>query len=100
MSNFRNALRILRSKASNDTELGSAFEQLSKVFLENDETQKQQFSQIWHYSDWAKEQTNYSIKDIGIDLVAKLRDQDGFCAIQNQTWTLSYQRLQPLIFID
>ena len=82
LSALQNALSTIRDKASNDTELGNAFERLSKVFLENDATQTQQYSQVWHYSDWAKEQEGYTTKDIGIDLVAKLRDEDGYCAIQ------------------
>ena len=82
MSSLQNALSIIREKANNDTELGSAFERLTKVFLENDATQTQQYSKVWHYSDWAREQEGYATKDIGIDLVAKLRDEDGYCAIQ------------------
>lgn len=82
LSALQKALSTIRDKAINDTELGNAFERLSKVFLENDATQTQQYSQVWHYSDWAKEQEGYTTKDIGIDLVAKLRDEDGYCAIQ------------------
>ena len=82
MSSLQNALSIIREKAKNDTELGNAFERLTKVFLENDATQTQQYSKVWHYSDWAREQEGYATKDIGIDLVAKLRDEDGYCAIQ------------------
>jgi predicted helicase len=82
MSTLRQALEIIRKQASNTTELGTAFEKLCKVFLENDATQAQQYSQVWHYSDWAKNQEGYGQKDIGIDLVAKLRDEDGYCAIQ------------------
>ena len=82
MSELQKALSIIREKAINDTELGNAFERLSKVFLENDATQTQQYSKVWHYSDWAREQEGYATKDIGIDLVAKLRDEDGYCAIQ------------------
>ena len=82
MSALQKALSTIREKANNDTELGNAFERLSKVFLENDATQTQQYSRVWHYSDWAREQEGYTTKDIGIDLVAKLRDEDGYCAIQ------------------
>ena len=82
LSALQNALSTMRDKANNDTELGNAFERLSKVFLENDATQTQQYSQVWQYTDWAKEREGYTAKDIGIDLVAKLRDEDGYCAIQ------------------
>ena len=82
MSSLQKALTTIREQASNTTELGNAFERLSKVFLENDATQTQQYSKVWHYEDWAKEHEGYSIKDIGIDLVAKLRDEEGYCAVQ------------------
>ncbi len=82
MSALQKALSTIREQASNTTELGNAFERLAKVFLENDATQTQQYSKIWHYEDWAKEHEGYSTKDIGIDLVAKLRDEEGYCAIQ------------------
>ena len=82
MSALQKALSEIREQASNSTELGNAFERLSKVFLENDATQTQQYSKVWHYEDWAKEHEGYAVKDIGIDLVAKLRDEEGYCAIQ------------------
>ncbi|MDA8942316.1 DEAD/DEAH box helicase family protein [Alphaproteobacteria bacterium] len=82
MSALQKALATIREQASNTTELGNAFERLSKVFLENDATQTQQYSKVWHYEDWAKEHEGYSVKDIGIDLVAKLRDEEGYCAVQ------------------
>ena len=82
MSALQKALAIIREQASNTTELGNAFERLAKVFLENDATQTQQYSKVWHYEDWAKEHEGYSVKDIGIDLVAKLRDEEGYCAVQ------------------
>ena len=82
MSSLQKTLGIIRERASNTTEMGTAFEKLCKVFLENDATQAQQYSQVWEYSDWAKDRKEYSNKDIGIDLVAKLRDEEGYCAIQ------------------
>ena len=82
MSALQKALATIREQASNTTELGNAFERLAKVFLENDATQVQQYSKVWHYEDWAKEHEGYSVKDIGIDLVAKLRDEEGYCAVQ------------------
>ena len=81
-SQFQQALEIIRNKALNDVELGASFEKLVKVFLENDATQSQEYEKVWHYSDWAKEKLGASPTDIGIDLVAKLRDGSGFCAIQ------------------
>ncbi len=81
-SNFQQAIEIIRERATNETEVGTAFEKLSKVFFENDATQTQQYSKVWHYSDWAKDREGYSQIDIGIDLVAEMSDGSGFCAVQ------------------
>jgi len=81
-SSLQQALQIIRDKSSNDKELGDAFEKLSKVFLENDATQTQEYSEVWTYTDWAKDRKGYSDQDIGIDIVAKLRVGSGYCAVQ------------------
>lgn len=81
-SNFREAIKLIREKEINQTDVGTAFEKLVKVFLENDATQTQQYEKVWRYSEWAGERKGYARKDIGIDLVAKIRDQDTFCSIQ------------------
>ena len=62
-------------------DMGTAFEDLCLVFLRNDPTQQTQFSDVWRYTEWARSQ-GLSGKDTGIDLVAKLRDEDSYCAIQ------------------
>lgn len=81
-SNFQQALSLIRQKSNNDKELGDYFERLCKVYFENDDVQKQYFSEVYTYSEWAKSRPEYSSFDIGIDLVAKLRDEDGFASIQ------------------
>ena len=57
---FATVLDSLRANSKTDNDLGNSFEQLTKVFLENDDIQKDEFSKVWHYSDWAKTQSNYS----------------------------------------
>lgn len=81
-STFTNTINSLRKNSRNDIELGNSFEDLVRLFLENDAIQKEQFSKVWKYSDWAKKHNNYSPNDIGIDLIAKLRNEDDYCAIQ------------------
>ena len=81
-SKLQVALQIIRDRASSTTEQGKAFERLVKVFLENDPTQKQQYNKVWHYADWAQKHTEYPSTDTGIDLVAEMKDEEGFCAIQ------------------
>lgn len=80
-SNLRKVLETFREDSSTRTELGRYFERLTKIYLEHDEIQKQQFSKVWTYKDWAKEH-GYQSQDIGIDLVAQNSDGDGYCAIQ------------------
>lgn len=74
-------LEKMRQRSQSEFEKGEYFERLVKVFLENDDLQGQHYDKVWHFRDWAKEQ-GLQAKDIGIDLVARLRDGSGFCAIQ------------------
>ena len=82
MSSLQAALETIRDRASNTTEQGKAFERLIKVFLENDDIQKDLYGKVWHYAEWVKDHPEYPRQDSGIDLVAELRDEEGFCAIQ------------------
>ena len=77
---------------------GTAFENLCIAYLQHDPIQARQYEQPMSYSDWAQvpERRNdrvaeplgfyaepeRSAQDFGIDLVAKLRDEEGWCAIQ------------------
>ena len=55
MSNqFQETLDHIRTESQNSTELGSAFEDLVKVFLEHDPMQTQEYTKVWHYKAWAK----------------------------------------------
>ena len=90
-STFRQALEVIRTRSVNTTELGTAFEKMVKVFLENDPTQTQQYERVWHYTDWVSGREGYSGKDIGIDLVAKIQGQDTFCAIQCKCYSAENQ---------
>ncbi|MEZ0001620.1 DEAD/DEAH box helicase [Sinorhizobium fredii] len=70
-----------RSGSKSEREKGTYFENLAKVFFENDPQYVQRFEKVWTYGDWAKER-GISGQDTGIDLVAQVRDDGGFCAIQ------------------
>ena len=88
-SNLRKVLETFRRNASSQTELGTYFERLTKVYFENDEVQKQYYSEVWKYSDWAEER-GYPRQDIGIDLVAKNRNDEGYTAIQCKFYSSDY----------
>ena len=57
---------------------GKAFEQFCKHFLETSPEFENQFDKVWMWDDWP----NKWSRDKGIDLVAKYRGRDRYCAIQ------------------
>ncbi len=73
---------------------GTAFEHLCLAYLQHDPLQARQYEPPLLYSDWARRndrvaeplgfyaEPEQSAQDLGIDLVAKLRDEEGWCAIQ------------------
>lgn len=81
MSALDRLLTSYRAAAVTEREKGTYFERLAVAYLRNDPVQTTQFSQVWHFSDWAKEH-GFDGRDTGIDLVAKLKDEDGYAAIQ------------------
>jgi len=81
MSALDRLLASYRDAALTEREKGTYFERLAVAYLRNDPVQIQQFSEVWHYAEWAKAH-GVEGRDMGIDLVAKLRDEDGFAAIQ------------------
>lgn len=81
MSALDRLLTSYRDAAVTEREKGTYFERLAVAYLRNDPVQITQFSQVWHFTDWAKEH-GFDGRDTGIDLVAKLRDEDGYAAIQ------------------
>ena len=89
-NNFQEALKIIRTTAKEEVDKGAAFAKLCKIFFENDDIQKQQFSKVWFYGDWAKEYPKFSKTDIGIDLVAKIANEESFCAIQCKCYESHY----------
>ena len=74
-------LERYRVSSTSEREKGDYFEKLVRVFLEHDDTQKQFYSAVVPFADWANEQ-GWSSADIGIDLVATLADGSGYAAIQ------------------
>lgn len=81
MSALHELLAEYRVQSKGQREKGTYFELLIKDFLKNDPTYSPQFSDVWTYAEWATLQ-GINTQDAGIDLVAKLSEEDGFCAIQ------------------
>ena len=80
-SDLQNLLDKLRQSSNTEKDKGTYFERLILQFLKQDPVYTQQFDGVWTYQEWAHGQGISEVDD-GIDLVAKLRDEDGFCAIQ------------------
>lgn len=79
-----------RTGSKTEREKGEYFELLIKDFLKNDPVYTAQFSDVWTYAEWAGEQ-GWDKRDVGIDLVAKLKDEDGYCAIQCKFYDEDYK---------
>jgi len=60
-------------------ERGERFERLMAQYLRLDPIYGERYSDVWLWSDWPGRDGK---GDTGIDLVAKERDGDGYCAIQ------------------
>ncbi len=51
------------------------------AFVKHDPGMAQEYEDVWLFTYWAKA-SQLDGKDIGIDLVAKIKGEDSFCAIQ------------------
>ncbi|MDA8002259.1 MAG: DEAD/DEAH box helicase family protein, partial [Alphaproteobacteria bacterium] len=81
MKSFNDQLwKIRKAHSGNKTDLGTAFEKMVKVFLENDKQYKSRFKEVHMWQKWSK-QNNINKHDDGIDLVGVERD-GSLCAIQ------------------
>ena len=81
MSALDRILKHYRDVAKTEREKGTYFERLSVAFLKHDLVQAQQYSDVCTFAEWAAANGEDG-RDRGIDLVAKLRDEEGFAAIQ------------------
>ena len=61
--------------------MGTAFEDLCAAFLTHDPIQSLELRDVKTFADWARER-DLDQTDTGIDLVAELRNEPGFAAIQ------------------
>jgi predicted helicase len=62
---------------------GDAFERLVCAWLKCDPQYQSIFSDVWLWKDWPqRKEQGYALPDTGIDLVAKFREGETYCAIQ------------------
>ena len=74
-------LDSFRQNAKTPREKGRYFEDLALIYFRQDAKQQSCYGQVWRYGDWAREH-GHDPTDTGIDLVAEVRGEPGFCAIQ------------------
>jgi predicted helicase len=95
MSALQTILASYREASQTEREKGTYFEELICTYLRYEATYADLYSDVWMFSDWAKEhpEFNISAKDTGIDLVALTRGSNEYHAIQCKCYAEDY-RLQ------
>ena len=83
-------LHSYRKAARTKRDEGTYFERLVTVFLSNDPVQREHYQDVQTYAEWAAAQ-GWDRRDTGIDLVAKLREGDGYAAIQCKFYDTDYR---------
>lgn len=80
---IRKILEQYRVESAYNRDLGDRFERLMRAYLKLDPQYVALLENVWLWKDWPqRDALGYKLPDTGIDLVAKLRDEEGFCAIQ------------------
>lgn len=88
---LRELLEKYRNAARSEREKGTYFEQLTKVWLETAPAQREQFSKVLTWAEFAREH-RIDGRDTGIDLVAQLADSpDDWCAVQCKFYAADYR---------
>ncbi len=90
MSALQDLLDTYRHASASEREKGTYFEDLIRVYLRNEATYRDLYSDVWTYADWAKAQ-GLDARDAGIDLVAKTHGTDEFHAIQCKLYAEDYK---------
>lgn len=75
---FEQLMFDLRSASQSKSDQGSKFEMLMQKYFMTSPLYSEIYEQVWLWKEFPYSDTH----DIGIDLVAKLRDRDEYCAVQ------------------
>jgi len=90
MSYIRELLKSYCDAAETRREKGNYFERLVVAFIKNDPVMVQEYEDAWLFAKWAAKH-GLDGRDAGIDAVAKIRGEDGFCAIQCKFYREGYR---------
>ena len=88
-SPLQQLLDKFRASSLTEREKGTYFEELIQTYLRNEASYKDLYSNVWTYSEWAKEQ-NLDQRDTGIDLVALTNGTNEYHAIQCKFYDEDY----------
>ncbi|UNE54991.1 DEAD/DEAH box helicase [Bartonella machadoae] len=89
-SSLRSLLQSYRQQATSNAKKGKIFESFVTKYLMYDPLHYGRYEKVQSYYEWAKERDEDG-RDIGIDLVAKLRNRDGYVAIQCKFYEADHQ---------
>ena len=78
-SGFARILAYFRKLSENTAQQGNYFELLMKRFFKTSPLYTEIFEEVWLWNEFPY---NGGVHDFGIDLVAKKKDFDEYCAIQ------------------
>ena len=92
MTPLQTLLNTYRHASATEREKGTYFEELVCLYLRNEATYRDLYSDVWTYGDWA-EQQGLDKRDTGIDLVARTHGTGEYHAIQCKLYAEDY-RLQ------
>lgn len=90
MATLQSLLQSYREEARTERDKGTYFERFALAYLTHDPLQSQCYEKVQTFKDWAHE-NGWDGCDTGIDLVAKLRHEDGFAAIQCKFYDEAYR---------
>ncbi|WP_345096981.1 DEAD/DEAH box helicase family protein, partial [Bartonella acomydis] len=88
---LRSLLEDYRDQATSKAQQGKIFEDFVSKYLMHDPLHYGRYETVESYYKWAKERDDWNKNDIGIDLVAKLRNQEGYVAIQCKFYKADHQ---------
>ena len=90
MSVLQSILAKYRDHSISEREKGTYFEELICTYFRYEATYRDLYSDVWLYSDWAKEQ-GIDARDTGIDLIARTEGTNEYHAIQCKCYADDYR---------
>ena len=91
---YKDKFNNLNKAQAENAAKGRWFEKICKYFFKHDLYYKQRFEEVWLWNDWPGRN---NMPDTGIDLVAKLKNLEAYCAIQCKFYEHGHKVSKPEI---